>query len=184
MFYFNVVSNVFHYKTGLFLFTILSTKFSLTRRTYFIELKNARQEKTPKITSYPFFIYIFLYMFFIIYRIAILVESQYLKIAIYSISNRHPSIVVVWNQEKSMSSQPYCCCCCYLHVPLFVCRKANIVVSFLVDVALGMLLIWWLYRDNHITMLADTLVPAADVSVCTEVRLHKMPKHIIFFRVI
>ena len=29
MFYFNVVSNVFHYKTGLFLFTILSTKFSL-----------------------------------------------------------------------------------------------------------------------------------------------------------
>uniref|UniRef100_A0A8C9XVL1 Phosphatidylinositol glycan anchor biosynthesis, class Q n=1 Tax=Sander lucioperca TaxID=283035 RepID=A0A8C9XVL1_SANLU len=41
-------------------------------------------------------------------------------------------------------------------------RKANIVVSFLVDVALGMLLIWWLYRDNHITMLANTLVPAAD----------------------
>ncbi|KAL7379389.1 hypothetical protein ABVT39_027010 [Epinephelus coioides] len=41
-------------------------------------------------------------------------------------------------------------------------RKANIVVSFLVDVALGMLLIWWLYGDNHITMLANTLVPAAD----------------------
>lgn len=41
-------------------------------------------------------------------------------------------------------------------------RKANIVVSFLVDVALGMLLMWWLYRDNHITMLANTLVPAAD----------------------
>ncbi|XP_049417444.1 phosphatidylinositol N-acetylglucosaminyltransferase subunit Q [Epinephelus fuscoguttatus] len=41
-------------------------------------------------------------------------------------------------------------------------RKANIMVSFLVDVALGMLLIWWLYRDNHITMLANTLVPAAD----------------------
>ncbi|XP_059204772.1 phosphatidylinositol N-acetylglucosaminyltransferase subunit Q [Centropristis striata] len=41
-------------------------------------------------------------------------------------------------------------------------RKANIVVSFLVDVALGMLLIWWLYRDNHISMLANTLVPAAD----------------------
>ncbi|XP_070778971.1 LOW QUALITY PROTEIN: phosphatidylinositol N-acetylglucosaminyltransferase subunit Q [Enoplosus armatus] len=41
-------------------------------------------------------------------------------------------------------------------------RKANILVSFLVDVALGMLLIWWLYRDNHITMLANTLVPAAD----------------------
>lgn len=41
-------------------------------------------------------------------------------------------------------------------------RKANIVVSFLVDVALGMLLMWWLYRDNHITMLANTLVPVAD----------------------
>ncbi|CAK6982679.1 phosphatidylinositol N-acetylglucosaminyltransferase subunit Q isoform X1 [Scomber scombrus] len=41
-------------------------------------------------------------------------------------------------------------------------RKANILVSFLVDVALGMLLIWWLYRENHISMLANTLVPAAD----------------------
>lgn len=41
-------------------------------------------------------------------------------------------------------------------------RKANIMVSFLVDVSLGMLLIWWLYRDNHITMLANALVPAAD----------------------
>ncbi|XP_067471652.1 phosphatidylinositol N-acetylglucosaminyltransferase subunit Q [Thunnus thynnus] len=41
-------------------------------------------------------------------------------------------------------------------------RKANILVSFLVDVALGMLLISWLYRDDHITMLANTLVPAAD----------------------
>ncbi|XP_042369719.1 phosphatidylinositol N-acetylglucosaminyltransferase subunit Q-like, partial [Plectropomus leopardus] len=41
-------------------------------------------------------------------------------------------------------------------------RKANILVSFLVDVALGVLLMWWLYRDNHISMLANTLVPAAD----------------------
>ncbi|AWP19473.1 putative phosphatidylinositol N-acetylglucosaminyltransferase subunit Q [Scophthalmus maximus] len=41
-------------------------------------------------------------------------------------------------------------------------RKANIVVSLLVDVALGLLLISWLYRDNHITMVANTLVPAAD----------------------
>ncbi|KAM9345824.1 phosphatidylinositol N-acetylglucosaminyltransferase subunit Q [Symphorus nematophorus] len=41
-------------------------------------------------------------------------------------------------------------------------RKANILVSILVDVALGMLLMSWLYRDNHITMLANTLVPAAD----------------------
>ncbi|XP_058510032.1 phosphatidylinositol N-acetylglucosaminyltransferase subunit Q [Solea solea] len=41
-------------------------------------------------------------------------------------------------------------------------RKANILVSFLVDTALGWLLIWWLYRDDHITMLAQTLMPAAD----------------------
>ncbi|KAM7387481.1 hypothetical protein PAMA_009885 [Pampus argenteus] len=41
-------------------------------------------------------------------------------------------------------------------------RKANILVSFLVDAALGMLLISWLYRDNHISMLANALVPAAD----------------------
>ncbi|XP_074551840.1 phosphatidylinositol N-acetylglucosaminyltransferase subunit Q [Halichoeres trimaculatus] len=41
-------------------------------------------------------------------------------------------------------------------------RKANVLVSFLVDVALGLLLISWLYRDNHISTLANTLVPAAD----------------------
>uniref|UniRef100_A0A667WST4 Phosphatidylinositol glycan anchor biosynthesis, class Q n=1 Tax=Myripristis murdjan TaxID=586833 RepID=A0A667WST4_9TELE len=41
-------------------------------------------------------------------------------------------------------------------------RKANILVSFMVDVALGMLLISWLYRDNRITVVANTLVPAAD----------------------
>ncbi|XP_061906271.1 phosphatidylinositol N-acetylglucosaminyltransferase subunit Q isoform X2 [Entelurus aequoreus] len=41
-------------------------------------------------------------------------------------------------------------------------RKANIFVSFLVDVALGMMLVSWLYRDQHISMLANTLVPAAD----------------------
>ncbi|KAJ4932236.1 hypothetical protein JOQ06_010661 [Pogonophryne albipinna] len=41
-------------------------------------------------------------------------------------------------------------------------RKANMVVSVLLDVALGMLLMWWLYKDNHISMLANTLVPAAD----------------------
>lgn len=37
-------------------------------------------------------------------------------------------------------------------------------MSFLVDVALGVLLMAWLYRDNHISMLANALVPAADVS--------------------
>ncbi|MEQ2278457.1 hypothetical protein XENORESO_018856, partial [Xenotaenia resolanae] len=41
-------------------------------------------------------------------------------------------------------------------------RKAHILVSVLVDVALGVLLMWWLYRDDHIAMLANTLVPAAD----------------------
>ncbi|XP_051573009.1 phosphatidylinositol N-acetylglucosaminyltransferase subunit Q-like [Myxocyprinus asiaticus] len=41
-------------------------------------------------------------------------------------------------------------------------RKANIFVSFLVDIALGLLLISWLYRENRIGKLANTLVPVAD----------------------
>ncbi|KAL0992583.1 hypothetical protein UPYG_G00095320 [Umbra pygmaea] len=41
-------------------------------------------------------------------------------------------------------------------------RKANITVSFLLDVSLGMLLIFWLYRENRIGKLANTLLPAAD----------------------
>lgn len=41
-------------------------------------------------------------------------------------------------------------------------RKANIFVSLLVDVALGVLLMSWLYRDDHITTVANALVPAAD----------------------
>ncbi|KAM3864307.1 phosphatidylinositol N-acetylglucosaminyltransferase subunit Q [Diretmus argenteus] len=41
-------------------------------------------------------------------------------------------------------------------------RKANILVSFVVDVALGLLLISWLYRENRITLVANTLVPVAD----------------------
>ncbi|RXM33762.1 Phosphatidylinositol N-acetylglucosaminyltransferase subunit Q [Acipenser ruthenus] len=41
-------------------------------------------------------------------------------------------------------------------------RKANIFVSFLVDVALGLLLVSWLYRENRIGQLAETLVPVAD----------------------
>lgn len=51
---------------------------------------------------------------------------------------------------------------------LWVCpcvhRKANVLVSILVDMALGFLLMYWLYSDNHISMLANALVPAADVS--------------------
>ncbi|KAG7335359.1 hypothetical protein KOW79_001955 [Hemibagrus wyckioides] len=41
-------------------------------------------------------------------------------------------------------------------------RKANMFVSFFVDIALGLLLISWLYRENRISQLANTLVPAAD----------------------
>ncbi|KAJ8250891.1 hypothetical protein GJAV_G00214450 [Gymnothorax javanicus] len=41
-------------------------------------------------------------------------------------------------------------------------RKANIFVSFLVDLTLGLLLISWLYRENRISRLADTMVPVAD----------------------
>ena len=64
--------------------------------------------------------------------------------------------------------------------PSSVCRKANIMVSILVDVALGLLLISWLYRDNHITMLANTLVPAADVSMCCLVQTTKCSGHLTY----
>ncbi|XP_074866608.1 phosphatidylinositol N-acetylglucosaminyltransferase subunit Q [Carettochelys insculpta] len=41
-------------------------------------------------------------------------------------------------------------------------RKANIFVSLIVDMALGILLMSWLYRENRIGQLADTLIPVAD----------------------
>uniref|UniRef100_A0A4W3IU33 Phosphatidylinositol glycan anchor biosynthesis, class Q n=1 Tax=Callorhinchus milii TaxID=7868 RepID=A0A4W3IU33_CALMI len=41
-------------------------------------------------------------------------------------------------------------------------RKANLFVSFLIDVALGILLISWLYQKNRIGQLAGALVPFAD----------------------
>ncbi|MEE6497268.1 hypothetical protein FKM82_002683 [Ascaphus truei] len=41
-------------------------------------------------------------------------------------------------------------------------RKANTVVSLLLDMALGILLMSWLYRGNRIGQLADALIPAAD----------------------
>ncbi|XP_072298795.1 phosphatidylinositol N-acetylglucosaminyltransferase subunit Q [Eucyclogobius newberryi] len=41
-------------------------------------------------------------------------------------------------------------------------RKANVFVSLLLDVSLGLLLMSWLYRDDHITTIAGALVPAAD----------------------
>ncbi|KAE8579173.1 hypothetical protein XENTR_v10023931 [Xenopus tropicalis] len=41
-------------------------------------------------------------------------------------------------------------------------RKSNTVVSILLDMALGILLMSWLYRENRISQLADTLMPVAD----------------------
>ncbi|XP_063200148.1 phosphatidylinositol N-acetylglucosaminyltransferase subunit Q-like [Chroicocephalus ridibundus] len=41
-------------------------------------------------------------------------------------------------------------------------RKANIFISLLIDVALGMLLMSWLYQKNRIGHLDDTLIPVAD----------------------
>lgn len=38
-------------------------------------------------------------------------------------------------------------------------------MSLLIDVALGILLMSWLYRKNRIGHLADTLIPVADVSL-------------------
>lgn len=64
-----------------------------------------------------------------------------------------------------------------------LCRKANIFVSFLVDIALGLLLVSWLYRENRISKLANTLVPVADVSM-TRIKLNKKhEKKIKFFNV-
>uniref|UniRef100_A0A6Q2XR99 Phosphatidylinositol glycan anchor biosynthesis, class Q n=1 Tax=Esox lucius TaxID=8010 RepID=A0A6Q2XR99_ESOLU len=40
--------------------------------------------------------------------------------------------------------------------------KANIFMSFLLDVTLGLLLIYWLYRENRVGQLANALLPAAD----------------------
>ncbi|XP_063286593.1 phosphatidylinositol N-acetylglucosaminyltransferase subunit Q [Pelobates fuscus] len=41
-------------------------------------------------------------------------------------------------------------------------RKANTFVSLLLDVVLGVVLMSWLYRGNHIGQLADALIPVAD----------------------
>ncbi|XP_053706695.1 phosphatidylinositol N-acetylglucosaminyltransferase subunit Q [Synchiropus splendidus] len=41
-------------------------------------------------------------------------------------------------------------------------RKGNMLVSLLLDIALGLSLVHWLYRDDHIAMLADCVMPAAD----------------------
>ncbi|KAM4631778.1 phosphatidylinositol N-acetylglucosaminyltransferase subunit Q isoform 1-T6 [Discoglossus pictus] len=41
-------------------------------------------------------------------------------------------------------------------------RKANTLVSLLLDMALGILLMSWLYKGNRIGQLADALIPVAD----------------------
>lgn len=43
-------------------------------------------------------------------------------------------------------------------------RKANTLVSVLLDVTLGLLLLSWLHRKDRIGQLADALIPVADVS--------------------
>lgn len=43
-------------------------------------------------------------------------------------------------------------------------RKANMLVSVLLDVALGLTLLSWLHRKDLIGQLADALIPVADVS--------------------
>ncbi|XP_021106987.1 phosphatidylinositol N-acetylglucosaminyltransferase subunit Q isoform X2 [Heterocephalus glaber] len=42
------------------------------------------------------------------------------------------------------------------------CRKANMLVSMLLDVALGLTLLSWLHSSNRIGHLADALIPMAD----------------------
>ncbi|XP_062041638.1 phosphatidylinositol N-acetylglucosaminyltransferase subunit Q isoform X4 [Lepus europaeus] len=46
--------------------------------------------------------------------------------------------------------------------PTQLMRKANMLVSVLLDVALGLALLSWLHGKNRIGQLADALVPAAD----------------------
>ncbi|KAM9305133.1 phosphatidylinositol N-acetylglucosaminyltransferase subunit Q [Gastrophryne carolinensis] len=43
-----------------------------------------------------------------------------------------------------------------------VMRKANIFLSLVLDITLGILLMSWLYRGNRIEQLADALIPVAD----------------------
>ncbi|NP_001400203.1 phosphatidylinositol N-acetylglucosaminyltransferase subunit Q isoform 4 [Mus musculus] len=46
--------------------------------------------------------------------------------------------------------------------PMQLMRKANMLVSVLLDVALGLLLLSWLHSNNRIGQLANALVPVAD----------------------
>uniref|UniRef100_A0A8C5KSZ1 Phosphatidylinositol glycan anchor biosynthesis class Q n=1 Tax=Jaculus jaculus TaxID=51337 RepID=A0A8C5KSZ1_JACJA len=51
--------------------------------------------------------------------------------------------------------------------PTQLMRKANMLVSVLVDVALGLLLLSWLYSNDRIGQLANALIPGADLFIGT-----------------
>uniref|UniRef100_A0A287DC94 Phosphatidylinositol glycan anchor biosynthesis class Q n=1 Tax=Ictidomys tridecemlineatus TaxID=43179 RepID=A0A287DC94_ICTTR len=51
--------------------------------------------------------------------------------------------------------------------PAQLMRKANMLVSVLLDVALGLMLLSWLHSSNRIGQLADALVPVADLFIGT-----------------
>ncbi|CAO2642352.1 Phosphatidylinositol N-acetylglucosaminyltransferase subunit Q [Lemmus lemmus] len=51
--------------------------------------------------------------------------------------------------------------------PMQLMRKANMLVSVLLDVALGLLLLSWLHSNNRIGQLANALVPVADLFIGT-----------------
>uniref|UniRef100_A0A6I8RL57 Phosphatidylinositol glycan anchor biosynthesis class Q n=1 Tax=Xenopus tropicalis TaxID=8364 RepID=A0A6I8RL57_XENTR len=56
-------------------------------------------------------------------------------------------------------------------------RKSNTVVSILLDMALGILLMSWLYRENRISQLADTLImhPNFLLSLFSHYKLYPFP---------
>uniref|UniRef100_A0A8C6WD53 Phosphatidylinositol glycan anchor biosynthesis, class Q n=1 Tax=Nannospalax galili TaxID=1026970 RepID=A0A8C6WD53_NANGA len=51
--------------------------------------------------------------------------------------------------------------------PTQLMKKANMLVSVLIDVALGLLLLSWLHNNNRIGQLANALVPVADLFIGT-----------------
>lgn len=70
------------------------------------------------------------------------------------------SLLYIVPAAKPLRSQAVSSCA----FPDFPFRKANMLVSVLLDVALGLLLLSWLHSNNRIGQLANALVPVADVS--------------------
>uniref|UniRef100_A0A8C7I209 Phosphatidylinositol glycan anchor biosynthesis, class Q n=1 Tax=Oncorhynchus kisutch TaxID=8019 RepID=A0A8C7I209_ONCKI len=84
------------------------------------------------------------------------------KMTHWQSEGREGSIIV---ELMKQASTPVCLLTTWmltLWTSLCSSRKANIFVSFFVDVSLGLLLVSWMYRENRIGKLANTLVPAAD----------------------